>query len=289
MTQSSRRNAVNSSDELADLMRLGVTSYTYRWAVGGDFRFGDNFKPKKAVDVFSLVDKVSKLGLEVLQISNNVNIEMISENYTNLGETAKAKGVALQLGAEGVNTIIVSKYAEIADLIGAHLLNVYSTEREPIREVAKRIRGFLPILRDHELTLTLENEDSGIYSCYELAEVLRRVDDPLVGACIDTMNSTVILENPLETVRILTPYAVCLHLKDFNIKRTSVSGFSISGTPVGTGMLNVKTVLTTVKEAGRNPDILLEQFMGKKGNEEKTLDEEERWIKKGIKFIHSIL
>lgn len=68
---------------------------------------------------------------------------------------------------------------------------------------------FYPLLRDHELTPATENEDEGMYSCRELAEMLKRVDDPLVGALIDLTNSTVRLERPLETVEALalTPCA----------------------------------------------------------------------------------
>jgi len=270
-------------------MRLGVTSYTFRWAVGGDSRFGDSFKPRRALDAFGLVDKVSELGLEVLQIADNMNIELISQNCRRLRETAEAKGVALQLGTSGIGEAVVKKYAKIAELLGVSLLNVYAAERQPIGEVVERIRGFLPELREHQLALTLENEDSGIYTCHELAEILRLVADPLVGACVDTMNSTVILEHPLDTVRILAPYAMCFHLKDFIIRRTSVSGFSIEGVPVGTGMLNVKAVLDMAREAGREPDILLEQFMGSRGDEEATLEEEAKWIGTGARFVRSLI
>jgi len=270
-------------------MRLGLTSYTYRWAVGGDSRFGDDFRLGEPLDVFDLVDKVSALGLEVLQIADNIDFDLTAQEYRELGETAKGKGIALQLGAGGISGSVVGKYSRIADLAGSSLLNLYAAKREPIEVVVERVRNFLPLLRDHELSLTLENEDSGLYSCHELAEIFRQVDDPLVGACIDTMNSAAILENPLETVGVLAPYAVCIHLKDFTVKRESVSGFSVFGVPVGKGMLDVKAVLSLVREAGRDPDILLEQFMGRKGDEEETLKEEERWIREGIRFTRSIM
>lgn len=78
-------------------------------------------------------------------------------------------------------------------------------------------------------------------------------------------------------------------MKDLCIKRTSVSGFSIFGVLLGKGMLDVKAVLDKLKEAGRDPDVLLEQFMGKKDSEEETLEEEERWIREGIGFLRTVL
>jgi sugar phosphate isomerase/epimerase len=269
-------------------MRLGITSYTLRWAVGGDTRFGDNFKINEPLDAFNLVNHVSELGLKVLQIADNINFDLSDSEYKRLGKYAESKNVILQLGTGGIKFNLVKKLGRISDLIGANLLNMYPTECEPVNEVVNRIRGFLPLLRNHQLTLTLENEDSGIYTSRELAEILGKVDDPLVGACIDTMNSTVILENPLDTVRTLAPYATCFHLKDFTVKRASVNGFSISGVPVGTGMLDIKAIFRLVKEADREPDILLEQFMGMKETVEETLRQETEWLRKGITYIHSI-
>jgi len=163
-------------------VRLGITSYTYRWAVGGDFRFGDDFKLGKPLDVSNLVDRVSTLGLEVIQIADNIKFDMTAEEYRRLGQFSRSKGIALQLGAGGISRSVVEKYSQVADLVGSSLLNVYPTEREPVGVVVERVRGLLPLLRNHELTLTLENEDSGLYSCHELAEIFGRVNDPLVGA-----------------------------------------------------------------------------------------------------------
>lgn len=61
-------------------MRLGISSWTYRWAIGGDFRFGDYFELRKPLNAFGLIDKVSALGLEVLQICENINSDMTAED-----------------------------------------------------------------------------------------------------------------------------------------------------------------------------------------------------------------
>lgn len=54
----------------------------------------------------------------------------------------------------------------------------------------------------------------------------------------------------MKTVSALAPYRVCFYLKDLSIKRTNVRGLSISGTPLGTDVLNVKALLNMVEEAG---------------------------------------
>lgn len=270
-------------------MKLGITSYAYRWAVGGDTRFGDSIVLKKPMNPFDLVRKTSELGLEVVQICENVDLNMSNRNFKNLGKIADDLNVMLELGATGMDMTILKRCVIMAELAHAHLVRVYPTEKEPVSRLTERLRDFLPILRSKGLVLAIENSSLWLYSSRQLATIFRKVDSPLIGACIDVVNSIGLLEKPLETVRILAPYAVSLHIKDYRIERKSVSGFTIFGVPLGTGMLNVKAVLETVKRAGREPNILIEQFMDKKGNIQETFEEEERWVKEGIKYLKSFL
>ncbi len=270
-------------------MKLGISSYAYRWALGGDPRFENDFKPRTPIDVFGLIEKVSALGLEVLQICENVDFDMAAGDYERLGEVAKSERINLELGDAGIEPSIFNRNMRIAELTGSHLLRLYPVKREPIEKLAKKIHGFLPILRDRELTLAVENSSLCLYSSHQLAEIFERIGDPLVGACVDTVNSTGLLERPLDTVKALSPYAVSLHLKDFCIKRRNVGGFAIFGVPLGRGMLDVKAVLNIIKESGRDPNIILEQWMDRRDDEEETVKEEERWMKESVRFLRSVL
>jgi len=270
-------------------MKLGISSYAYRWAVGGDFRFGDVFRIRSPLSVFGLVEKTRELGLEVLQICENVSFDMTAQECERLREVANSKGITIELGTAGLEIPTLHKHVQIADLMGSHLLRAYPEKREPIDQVIRKIDEFLPVLRARGLTLAIENSSLCIYPCHELAEMLRRIGDPLVGACIDVVNSVGLLERPLETVKVLAPYAVSLHMKDFSIKRRDVGGFTIFGVPLGRGLIDVKAVLDIIKECNRDPNIIIEQWMERKGSEEETLQEEERWLKESISFLRSVL
>ena len=270
-------------------MKLGITSYAYRWAVGGDFRFGEDFKLETPLSVFDLINKVSELRLDVLQICENISFDMAAEDYKRVGKVAEAKGIALELGAAGIDLSILNKYVQIADLTGSHLLRLYPQEREPIERLIEKIRSFLPVLRDRELTFGIENSSLCLYTSHQLAEIFEQVDDPLVGACIDVVNSTGLLEKPLDTIKVLSPYAVSVHLKDYCVERKTIGGYTIFGMPLGKGMLDVKAVLDIIEKSGRNPNILLEQWMERTDSEEETLEEEERWLKESVRFVRSIL
>jgi len=270
-------------------MKLGLTTYTYRWAVGGDPRFGDEFKSAGPLTVFDLVDKTCDLGLEVLQICENIEFDMSTEDYKRLRRAAEEKGITVELGTAGFQSSILKKYFKIAQLTGSSLLRVYPVKREPLDKLTERIKNFVPALREQVLTLAIENSSLCLYSSRELAEMFKQIDDPLVGACIDTVNSVGLLERPLETVETLAPYVVSFHLKDFRVERRSVGGFTVFGTPLGQGMLDVRAVLNIIMRANRDFNILLEQWMDRKGSGEETLEEEERWVKNSLRFLRSVL
>ncbi len=270
-------------------MKLGVTSYTYRWAVGGDKRFGDSVTVEKPLKPFELVQKVADLGIEVVQICENVDLNLPDKELRKIGKTADDLGIKLELGASGMDISVLKRCVKMAELAHASLVRVYPTEKEPVTRIAERIREFLPVLQTKNLLLAVENSSLWLYTSRELAELFGKVDSPFFGACVDVVNSTGLLEKPLETVQTLAPYAMCLHLKDYRIQRREVSGFMIFGVPIGTGMLDTKAVLNALRNAGRDPDILLEQFMGKKETVQETLAEEDKWVKEAIKYVRVIL
>ncbi len=271
-------------------MKLGITSYAYRWALGGSHPFlPSEFKIEQPLSVFSLIEKVSNLGLEVLQICENISLEMSTEDYRRVGEFAQNRGITLELGAAGMDLSVLDRYVRIADMTGSRLLRVYPKEAEPIHSLVKRIRGYLPVLGDRGLTLAVENSSLCLYTSRQLAKMLNRIDDPLVGACVDVANSLGLLERPLETVKVLCPHVVSLHLKDFCVKRKSIGGFMAFGVPLGKGILDVNAVLNIIEKSGRDPNILLEQWMDRKANIEETLKEEEEWLTESVIFLRSII
>lgn len=271
-------------------MKIGISSYTYRWALGGGHPFlRSEFKLEQPLTAFDLVDKASNLGLDVLQICENMDLDMPAEDYERLREAAREKGITLELGTDGLDHKTLERYARIADLTGSRLLRVYLKKRDPIQRVIERIKRALPLLRSHELKFAVENSSLCLHTSRELAEILRRTDDPLVGACIDVANSLGLLEKPLETVENLAPHALSLHLKDYRIERKRIGGFTIYGVPLGKGMLDVKGVLDIIRESNRNPNVLLEQWMERKETVEETLREEERWLTESLGFLRSVM
>ena len=66
----------------------------------------------------------------------------------------------------------------------------------------------------------------------ELVALLQSIDSPFVGACVDFGNNLALLEDPDETIELLTPYAITTHLKDMARAANRV-GFELSEVPLG--------------------------------------------------------
>ncbi len=103
-----------------------------------------------------------------------------------------------------------------------------------------------PAFDRHGLQIGIENHKDWLAD--ELVALLRAIDSPYVGACVDFGNNLALLEDPDETIALLAPYAVTTHLKDMAV-RTTPDGFELSEVPLGTGLLPLEHYIATIRRA----------------------------------------
>src|SRR5262249_274114 len=92
-----------------------------------------------------------------------------------------------------------------------------------------------------------------------LVELLKAIDSPQVGACVDTGNSLALLEPPLETVEALAPHAFSTHLKDLGVEEYA-DGFLMSEVPLGAGFLDLARIVEELRRAKHAPRLNLEMI-----------------------------
>lgn len=109
-----------------------------------------------------------------------------------------------------------------------------------------------PVLRRHKLALGVENHKDWLTG--ELVDILRGIGSPHVGACVDFGNNLAFLEDPLETVEKLAPYAVTTHLKD-NVMAPTPAGFALGDVALGEGVLPLERMVSVLRR--HRPDIHL--------------------------------
>jgi sugar phosphate isomerase/epimerase len=66
-------------------------------------------------------------------------------------------------------------------------------------------------------------------------------------------------------------------------------GFAIEGTPAGRGRLDVPWLLRTLKEAGRDPNAILELWTPPEPTVEKTVAREDAWAAESIAYLRTLI
>jgi len=112
-----------------------------------------------------------------------------------------------------------------------------------------RLKG---ALERERLPVGIENHKD--WRADELVDLLRSVDSPYLGACVDFGNNLALLEDPLEVVKKLAPFAVTTHLKDMALQPYP-GGFELSEVPLGAGIFPLAQMIGVVRSA--RPDVPL--------------------------------
>jgi sugar phosphate isomerase/epimerase len=103
-----------------------------------------------------------------------------------------------------------------------------------------------PVAEKHRMPLAVENHKD--HRNDERVALLQHIGSEYVGACVDTGNSFALLEDPLETVRALAPWAHSVHLKDQAVQPYE-DGFLLGDIPLGKGFLDLKQMIEVLRRA----------------------------------------
>jgi sugar phosphate isomerase/epimerase len=81
-----------------------------------------------------------------------------------------------------------------------------------------------------------------------MAPLMKRYGGEYLGVCIDWGNNIALLDDPMEVVEALAPFAVNSHIKDMALQEYE-DGFLLSEVPLGQGILDLKRMLATIRKA----------------------------------------
>jgi 3-oxoisoapionate decarboxylase len=127
-------------------------------------------------------------------------------------ECLRQSQIAIELGTRGTDCETLQHFLKLARILNAKLLRAL-----PGPDAEQCIRKMLPAFVEAGVCLALENYEKNTSA--ELAALVRSINDPHVGICLDTVNSLGALETPRDVVAELGPYVLNLHVKDFQIQR----------------------------------------------------------------------
>jgi sugar phosphate isomerase/epimerase len=249
---------------------LAYTSFAVRLRRGRDLVRGTG-APGLSAEAF--VDLLKQFGAD----GGQMDITQLSSTEPAYLDGVKRRfdesKLFLELAVGGKTLEDEARYAEVARVakrlgvtrLRVALLNGRRYEdfktREAWTEFAEHWRAALPrakpYLEKHELHVGIENHKD--FRTEELVALIRSVNSPYLGACVDFGNNVSFLEDPLETAAALAPYAVTTHLKDMAL-RPYEKGFELSEVPLGNGVCPLAKMIEVLRNARPEIPICLEMI-----------------------------
>jgi sugar phosphate isomerase/epimerase len=264
-------------------MRLGISSYTYTWAVGVPGHL-----PPRPLSAADLVRRAAEKGLGCVQVADNLPLDALADaERRELRTLAAELAVAIEVGARGLTPDRLERYLDLAVFFHSPVLRfvVDGPGYAPsLDEVVAVIGAALPRLRETGVRLAVENHDR--LRSAEFRDIVLRTDPERVGICLDSVNSMGAGESVREVVTALAPHTLNLHVKDFTVERVSHKmGFVVTGVPAGQGMLDLPWLLGEIRGHGRCQSAILELWTPPAGAIEETVAREASWADESLRFL----
>jgi sugar phosphate isomerase/epimerase len=191
---------------------------------------------------------------------------------------------------QGFDPDLMERYLAIARRLDARIIRVALDATEAAADQAKlaaALRGAAEAASGAGARVAVENHFG--FPSAQLVALLEAVDHPAIGVCLDVGNSICGGEWPEKTIRLLAPWTINLHLKDWDILPDPYGvGFRIHGTPFGEGRTDAGAVLRALKS--RPPmSVIYEHWLPWPGDFDAARAQEQDWTARGLAAFRALL
>jgi len=271
-------------------MKLGIGTYCYMWSIG--FEFGDKeARPPRPLGAFDLLDRAHELGLHLVQYGPNLPLDALSKaELERFVAQAQVWDIELELGTRGMETEHLARQIALARRLGAKVLRTIPEiggQPPPLADIPGCLLAIQPLAEAAGVKVGIEN---GRIAALDLKWVLDTVGSPTFGIILDMANSFAVPEGWRYVTEILAPYTICLHHKEFIVKRAwHMMGFIIEGQPSGQGLVDTPWLLATLDKAGAHYNVILELWPPEQASIEETIALEDRWVVESIPYLRQFI
>ena len=290
-------------------MLLGLHTYSlYLHGIGqawADFKL----PWPRQLSTFELFEQAVRWGLDGLHLDDGVLENLETSYLTEVGAAAREHNLYLEynfsmdIGGQGIG--IQHDLAEgiaTASSLGADIVKVGLDLIRPrpvaasrfhpevmaqIKFVAAQLKQIAPAAETAGIKIAVENHCDTFSE--EILWLLDRVDHPRVGACIDTVNALMVMEDPMVAIENLAPRAFTNHFRDDRIEFKRY-GFKLTGTAVGEGDIDIQRAYDIIKTQSAMNRINIETEMDIPLDDMETaLRMEKQTIERSITYCREVL
>jgi 3-oxoisoapionate decarboxylase len=261
---------------------IGLSTYSFFW------RWSE--RAPEPLTLPQMLTRTAELGVGLFQICDYPPIEEYSpEQLDDLAAVATELGVKLELGTKGIEPHHLRSYLAMAGRLRVDLVRsmLYSPTSRPSVEDAKGMLGdVVPEFAAAGVRLALETYEQ--VPSADLVEVVRGIDSPVLGICLDPGNCVAALENPRDVVERTAPYVLNLHIKDFAFsRRGGWVGFLFAGAPLGTGLLDYDHLVETTQAREKGLSQVIEHWLPWQDDYDETARLEDEWTVSNLEYLRS--
>lgn len=290
-------------------MLLGLHTYSlYLHGIGqawADFKL----PWPRQLTTFELFDEVVHLGLDGLHLDDGVLENLDTAFLKEVNAAAVERGLYLEynfsmdMGGMGIGIQHdLDAAIATATALGADIVKVSMDLKRPrpvsasrfhpdvmaqMKSFAARLKASAPAAEDAGIRIAVENHCDSFSE--EILWLLDLVDHPAVGACIDTVNALMVMEDPMQAIENLAPRAFTNHFRDDRIEFQRY-GFKLTGTAVGDGDIDMQRAYDIIKNRSGMRRINIETEMEiPLDNMQKALQMEKDTIERSIRYCRKVL
>lgn len=255
--------------------RLGLDTYTLHRTLTAK-------NPALRKDLWWVIGQLEELRLTGLQIDPSHFPGEDEATLTRLRQATAPKGFYVEFGMGGWTVERLRQRIKLTARFGGQALRTFlGDENSKPDQVNFFVEAAAPAL--HEAAETAEEygvniavENHGDVTTAQMKELMERAGHPRVGVCFDTGNALFRDEDPLESARVLLPYAHSMHLKDWVMRRDSNGKHVWAEKVLGEGQSPVKQILELAVRTRPGLYIALEAPVWPGEDERETVEREWR-------------
>lgn len=241
-------------------MKLGIDSYSFHLQLAAG-----------RYDVFRTLDWVAAHRLAGIQLNiNGPHGRFLGADPSDAAHVNRVRHRAAELGlflevggAHITDAPLIAQQLHLAAALGADTLRTVVGYHDSLAATIARAQAaidqLLPLARQLGVRIAIENHED--VTAGELRALLDAVDDPLIGACIDTGNDLVVYGDPLSAARQLAPHALSTHIKDQKLVRVGDTVHSV-GVPLGSGDIDLPAILEVIRRETTLDRLLIQDTTG---------------------------
>lgn len=274
-------------------LRLGMHTYTLHFfGLGESWGFGKDYYFEQTLSLYELFDKAEEWGLDGLQITKvdllttTTDDPFATTNLQKVAHAAQEHGLFLEFNSSfhaGSDSRVNCKADEalrIGHDLGAELVKysldivrprkLYGSCMHPdvMRQMADRYDDFMaamPLIEEYGMQVAIENHTDTFAD--EILWIVDKLNNPLIGTCVDTMNPLQVIENPYYAMEQMLPQAFCCHFSD-DVIVVDPLGVHDIGAAHGQGSMDCDKMVSQIREKSPMDKIIFENEIAFKSIDE---------------------